>query len=481
MSEEVFRDANRSSDPEPGPAMDRFQKGVSQFLAKQDASNARVQGEGIRLQMGGPWTAALLAAVTLAYLYLEARWNVDLVAAVYAGDLPAPEMQALVESGRWLSAFGLAWALTRGVFLRESRSLVGAIVGALLVGATTMACHVGISRGYEAAIDRIPDPVALQLYKSSVWRSMSTSPDAQAHGEAQSAAVLDPVAATLWPLRLLDQRSVILMEAAFETKEGEIRAQLAQRARAAWPEVSSRVAQMGSRDALLSQFETAYQRYIKASEAMGSMFSSVETRRMKGFEQLSGMKPNSKATREQFAQELQRSPIENLSSLGRLYIETAGGTADPIVFERDGIRLQLTDLGNLASEDAFVAHIETKVAAQLEAARSRPGLVHEEKARQAVAAAVLPLVAMTVSLLGMLVNAGALVGIAFSRVPLIGLVPQWCWPLAALALVMAHVPRTAEVPGLHAGLAALREAAPMFSSLFERLITLQYQLMSLAT
>lgn len=473
MTEEVFRDANRSSDPEPGPSMDRFQKGVAQFLAKEDAPTAHVHGESIRFAMGGTWTAVLLAVITTAYIILEARWNVHLVAAVFGGDLPRDEMHALVESGRWLSAFGLAWALTKGVFLRESKSFVGAIAGALLVCATTAAGYVAISRSYDAALDAIPDPVASQLYKSAVWRSMTIN-----DGAAQPAAQ-DPVATTLWPMKLLDGKAVVLMDAAFTSKEDQIRAQVTQRARDAWPELEAKLSQMGSKDALMQQFEGAYRKYISASEKLGSMFSSVQSRREAEFQRLSGMKPNANASREQFATEMLSSPIENLQALGRLYIDSAGGTADPVVFSKDGLTLHLSDLAGLNSEEAFLAHIERKVTAQLDEARSRPNLMQDAQARQAVAAAVLPPVAMLLSLLGVVLNAGALAGIALARVPVIRLVPQAMWPVIAIAAVCFLVPPVGAVPGLEAGFAALHAAAPTLSSFFERMVSLEYRLIAL--
>lgn len=470
--QDIRQDQMRSTDPEPGPSMDAFKRAVHIFRAKDDAVDMGVKGE--KTSIGSLGVTLILLVITVAYVLFEASWNASFAATMYEGTANRDEINALVQEGRWLAAFGLAWALVKGIFMRESTTSAGFVVSVALVVGSTMLAYVGISRGYESAIDAIPEDKAALLYKASAHRAMVMS------GVVEDSATQDPLAVTLWALKVLDQDLLKTIDDGFEAQTEETKTKLIDQVVQEWPKIQSQLAQAASLPVMTKLFDEGYATYLQKSRMTLSHVKGWQQKREQEFVRLTGMKPNAKATKEQFAQQLLTSHLENYRALGRMYLQTKGGAGDMIVYQAGDMTVMLSEVTGIKTQEDLVGLVEQKFKDRVALALSAPELLKKAGARDAIAAAILPPVALLLSALAVLLNLGNVVGLLASRVPVIRALPQWIWPLGAVTAVLAWIPPVTSLPGLEGGFAWIRLASPGGSWLFERLLALEYLLITYA-
>lgn len=452
--------------------MDAFKRAVHLFRARDASIDAPVKGE--QRSLSGFAVAMILLSITVAYVFLEIRWNSSFMSTLYEGTADRDEINALVQEGRWLAAFGLAWALMKGVFVRESTTTAGFVVSVALVLGSTMLAYVGISRGYEAVIDAIPQDEAALLYKSTAHRALALS------GSVQDESAQDPMSVALWALKVLDVSLLQGIDQGFEAQAEDAKTQLLAKVSQDWPKIQAELTQVAAAPKMKKLFEDGHITYLEKSRMTLSYVSGWQEKREKEFQRLTGMRPNAKATKEQYARELLNSNIENHRAMGRMYLQTKSGTEDLVVYQAGDLTVRLSEVINIKSERDLLTMVERKFKERVAHTLSSPELLKKADARDGIAAAILPPVALLLSAVAILMNVGTVVGLVISQVPVLRAIPQWVWPAGALAGSLVWATPTSSLPGLEGGFAWIRLSSPVGSWLFERLLSIEYLLLSIA-
>ena len=462
----------RSTDPEPGPSMDAFKRAVNIFRAQDAAEDAPVKGE--KRSLSAAAISLILIVVTCTYLYFEITWNAAFVATLFEGSPDREQINALVHEGRWLAAFGLAWALVKGVFVRGSTTMLGLVVSLGLVAGTTLFGYAGINRAYERLIDEIPQETAAMLYKSTAHRALAVG------GGAEDAASADPMAVMLWPLKMVDDGSRGEVDEDLQAQAEDLKSSSLAMASSEWTKIQAQLATIASMPALMKRFEDGYAEYLAKSRQTLSYIPGSQAKREQQFLEITGMRPNVKATREEFARELLNARIENYRQLGRVYLQTKGGTEDLVVYSAGDVQLKISDLASIKSEEDLLSLVEKKFKDRVAQALSSPELLKKADARDGVAAAALPPIAILLSAFTVVLNAGAVAGLTLASLPVLRRIPQWIWPVATVAGVIAWIEPVKTLPGLEAGFVWINSQSAVGAWIFERLLAVEYLLLSIA-
>ncbi len=466
--EDIRANGGLSTDPEPGPSMDRFKRVVSIFLATDEAKDAKVLSNREPALPFLAWVRLAVVVASLLYIAIEWRWNMKLVGAVFGGELSAQEMQDLVNEGRLLAAFGLVWAFARG-FVSKVATASSLVISGLVLSLAVVVAHKAIDRGYEALVDAIPSDAANKLYKASVYRSL-----AYTDGGEVDASLRDPVTAVLWPLRLLDPKGVQQIDFELVEKAGESAEAAAQAADALWPKLEQKLALLSRRDEILAGFDSQYKQYIESSKKIG--YLPFRDKRLEDFRMLTGLQPNPKATKEEFASALLSSHILNMRQLGEAYLAGMSSAGDAVVYSAPGLEVKLSDLEGVQTKEQFTELIGALAKQGATKKLASANAQTDEQTRAAVAAAVLPPVAMALSALAIVLNIGGLAGTMASLLPGIRALPSLVWPMAAFCLAVL-VPKEHPLPGLKSSLEVLATQVPLASAVIERIAALEGELL----
>lgn len=444
------------SDSFNGDAVDLLVARAQRFRERYEAEEVRFPHSLIVWAYRNP---GLLAAVTITVLYLvaETLWNRSLVAAV--GDVATTRgsLDLLVLEGRLVAAFGLSWAALKSQFLKRT-ALHGAVVNAFLVALTTVALYVGIGRCYELAIDALPARHALSAYKLASYRQSSNSS-------------LSPVAAVLQPIALLHPQSAAAIDQAYAVRRGELLAALAEKLDPAWERIQQLRLSGGDARQLAATFEAGYQRFLEASrrvEATGfGRGAAVAAFKI----ETGGLEADPHASRERFARALSDSRFIDQARLGEWWLRTGGSDRDVVAVEIAGVQLMASELVGLDHE-AFRRLVAQKLGPLVdEKLPTLDTIKANDTTHDVVAAVVLPPLAMTLSLVAVIANAGSLLGLLLSKVPVIGR-RQLLFPAAAVVAALAMAPRGSLV-GLETAQAHLESAHPIVALAVEKVAGLE--------
>lgn len=466
----------RSTDPEPGPSMDRLVREANMWRGRASATDAEVAGER-RFDLATVAGPAILFLITAVYLAYELHWQLDLLHTMDSAKASRDDVDWLVLEGRALAAFGLVWAFLKTRFLRSAKdSMSSMAVTAILVGGATMLMFTAIGRLYDTVIDELPADTSLHLYKVAAHRQWSLAGDLP---KDQSAT--DPVAVMLWPLKMGDQAQSGAIEQVFDKRVEGFREGAAEQARKLWPQAKEKLSAFGAAGSgeLRSKFEEYFAKYINGSQQTRSIIGSWQERRSDYFQDLTGIAPNPGATREQFATALLSAKINQLRQLGQLYLDTKGFTSDPVVYQSGDIVYSASDFAGVRNEADFTRVVIKKAAGgmaamvpTLETVKTRP------EASTIVASAVVPPISMTLSTVSILVNAGALLGLLCVGLPVLRHL-QAVIPVVFAGGVLFALPPTQHLPGLDAGMAWLHANLTPVAWLIERVVTFEHLLLSI--
>ncbi|CAM8621098.1 hypothetical protein MCEMSHM24_02423 [Comamonadaceae bacterium] len=427
----AFEDLRKtgSTDPEPGPTIDAFKRMVELFRSQEEAEVVKTKDASVASH--GTVTF-LLVIITCLYIWFEARWNVMLVATIFQGDASKKEIESLVMNGRWLAAFGLTWFLCKGLFGRESKSIRGLILSFAFVAGATVCTYALISHGYEKVISAVPDRSATTFAMAASERQIAIQKDE-----------LEPMAAVFWALKLADPA-----QKGIDQKLGEAVAEGRQLAIAAWPELQSKISSVPNREILLSQFDAAYEQFLAASQRSKAWTNGNQQANESEFQRLTGMRPNAKATRGQFAAELMRSPIDNYRALGHAYLSISS-KYDPVVYStHSGVDLLASELESIQSDSDLADLVEKKI-------RIAASGMNKDIKREAVAAVLLPPIAVALSALAVILNIGNLVGLLVAQIWPRLAIPSAIWPLGTVAAIFAAISPEMSLKGLETSFAWL--------------------------
>lgn len=434
------------SDSHAGDAMDLLVARAKRFRENYEAEDVEFPHN---LILWARRNAGLIftVLVTLAYLAIEATWNLGLVEAVGDKATTRENLDLLILEGRLLAAFGLTWAIAKAQFLKRT-SLQGHVVNVFIVACSVVALYVGIGKVYEVAIDEIPAAESMAAYKLA------------SHRQTADTEKMSPVSIAIWPIALMHPESAAGIDKDYNSRRARLKESLTSKLDPEWARVEKARNALGAADPkqLAAAFEGGYQRFIEGSKRVerALLGRSAAT---EGFKlQSGGLEPNSALTREGFAHALAGSRFADQARLGGWWLRTGGTDGDTVAFELEGVQVMASELAGI-DRDGFRRLLERKL-----------GLVVDEKlptlatvksnptSHDVVASVVLPPIAMTLSLLAVIANAGALLGLLLSKVPLF-LRHQALFPVVAVALAMVLAPQ-ARLGGLEAAQGHLRAEHP---------------------
>jgi hypothetical protein len=467
----------RSTDPEPGPSMDRLVREANMWRGKQDSRDAEVRGES-RFDAASLLGPAILFVITAAYLWYELHWQLDLLKTMSSAKATRDDVDFLVLEGRLLAAFGLVWALLKTRFLKSTKDSLSSMVTTLfLVGGATFGAFSLIGQLYEQVIEQLPAQASLQLYKVAAHRQWSLAGELPA-----DASAADPVAVIMWPLKMADAGQAGAIESVFDKRAEAFKEGANQQARKLWAQVQPKLAAasgMGSGE-LRGQFEEYYAKYVSGSKQTRSIIGSWQANRSDYFENLTGIAPNPGATREEFAQALQGAKLNQLRSLGKLYLETKGFTEDPVVHQVGDVIYYASDFTGVRTESEFARVVVKKAAGGLAAhVPTLATIKSRAESSSVVASAMAPPISLALSTVSLLLNAGAFLGLLCVGLPVLRHL-QAVIPLAFAGGVLMALPPTTKLPGLEAGMAWLHSSYAPVAWLLERVITFQHLVLSMA-
>jgi hypothetical protein len=465
----IPRNQQKSTDPEPGPSMDAFKKSTRLFRERDAAEDAVEPG---RRFVFSEWAPVLvLLAITGTYIWLEASWNVGLLQSMSDPSASPQDIDWMVTEGRWLAAFGTSWALLKSTFMKKADHVGSGVAAAMLIAGATVVGFAGIGRLYETAVEALPPAQSLQMYKTAVHRTWAVAGELK----DKDASLRDPVAVALWPLKVADAGQAKSIERVFADRAENAGKEAAEKARQEWPEVQAKLNAGADPGEARKEFEELYITFKVMSAKTRSFFSSWQAQREQQMTEFTGFKPDPGATPEAFAQQLLRSRIQRHRDLGKLFLQTQGGSVDPVVYSKGSFVLKGSDFRNVKTEEDFVRMVTKKAtnglvanAPTVENVKGRPD------AGTVIAAAMVPSMAMVMSCLGVLLNAGAFVGLLCVRTPVLRHIPQPAIPVAFLAAVLSLTPATKALPGLENGMAWLSQNHGALSWLLERVVTLEH-------
>ena len=461
-----------SSDPEPGPSMDKLVREANFFRARKDSEDIEVVGEKPRnIDVGAYVGPVVLFAITAFYVYYEICWQLDLLHLMGTASASRDDVDWMILEGRALASFGLVWALLKTKFLKSTTEMGATIVTGILVAAACLMTFSVIGKGYDSVIDGLPAPTSLQLYKVAAHRLWTLQGELPADVSAK-----DPVATVLWPLKMADPAQASEIAAVFDRRAEAFQSDIAKKAHELWPGVQSKLsasAAAGGIGALSTKFEEAYMTYIAGSKQTKSLVGSWQSQRTDYFQNLTGIPPNASASKEDFAKALGKAKIAQMQELGRMYIETGGFKKDFIVYQSGDLAFYSSDFANVKSESDFTNVIVKKAGGSLAAqAPTLANVKSQPLANSVVSSAVVPPISMVLSTVSILVNVGALIGLLCLRIPLLRYLQVLIPPVfAAVALIM--IPPTTTLPGVGAGMSWLHSNYGAAAWLLERVVTIE--------
>lgn len=459
-----------NTDPEPGPTMDRLVRDANMYRARSGAEDASIVGAVRGFDTGVFIGPAILFAITAGYIWLEIHWQLDLLHLVNSAKSTRDDIDFLVLEGRGLAAFGLVWAVLKTKFLKSSVESMSSMVSTFaLVGGATILAFSLIGRLYDGVIDELPANTSLQLYKVAAHRQWSLNGDLPTDASSK-----DPVAVLLWPLKMADATQAPGIEAVFDKRAEGFKAGAEDEARKLWPQVKDKLAQTGNPGELSSKFDALYEKYISGASQVKSVVSSWETARSNYFQSLTGIKPNAGANKEEFAKALQGAKISQMQQLGQLYLDTKGFTLDPVVHQSGDVIFYASDFSGVRNESEFTRVVINKVAGGMAAMVPTLETVktHAESS-SVVSSAIVPPISMTLSMISILVNFGALMGLLCVRMPVLRYL-QTVIPIFITVGIFLAVNPTTSLPGLEGGMTWLRGEYPWVSWILERIVTLEH-------
>lgn len=465
----------RSSDPEPGPSMDRLVREANMWRGKQASTDAELAGER-RFDASAFIGPAVLFAITAVYLWYELHWQLDLLHAMGSAKTSRDDVDWLVLEGRALAAFGLVWAIMKTRFLRSTKDSMSSMVTTfVLVGGITVLAFALIGRLYEGVIDELPADTSLHLYKVAAHRQWSLADDLPADPSAK-----DSVAVMLWPLKMADATQAAAIEQVFDKRAEGFKEGAEAEAKKMWPEAKEKLAAAAGAGSgeLRAKFEEYYLKFINGSQQTRSIIGSWQANRSDYFESLVGIPPSPGATRTEFATALQSAKLNQLRQLGQLYLQTKGFTEDPVVHQVGDVVYHASDFTGVHNEADFARVIVKKAAGGLAARVPTVSTVKSlAEASSVVSSAVVPPISMTLSTLSILVNAGALLGLLCVGLPVFRHL-QAVIPVAFAGGVLVALSPTSTLPGMGDGMTWLATNYAPVSWVLERVVTFEHLLLS---
>jgi len=357
------------------------------------------RGRGLRAARPISWSGqALIIAVSIAYIVVEWRYNLRLMQIVIDPELPRDAMDRFSTMGRVVGAFGLAWGLLRP-FVSAFR---GTLIQVALFGCIWLCMFFGLTAAFKIVIDHVEPE-----------RKRAAMAVFQYRGDLLSGAIIDsgfpipshevlvgPVMMVDMAMLTYDERVVAEASAAMERRAEERAAELRETAAQQW---------------------TGYQRLHRAIDRMHRRHrdGARDVHRARDQElaaeqfraRMGGMEPIPELSRAEFIrsqlpQSSLRDAKEIVRALDEVVMTTPGGEA-----------MRVRDVPHSMDRRTYDRWVEDRVdeiSFMLAPAADR--INQHPHANAVVAAVYLPPIAMSLSLLAVIVNLAALVVQAMTSV-----------------------------------------------------------------
>lgn len=351
-----------------------------------------------------------LIGITLGYLLWEVLWNAQLLETMANPGASRDEVEAMVGHGRWLAAFGLAWAFLRAM-LFERKSGLDSVVNWVLFGSSIVILYAGIGTLYAKAIDSLSPATSMQAFELAAHRAWALKDDLAPERQARvDAARKDAPTVALWGLYVTDKTVATDAHEEYMSRRNGLSQDSVEAALAKYPEIAEARKKLSAGGERIAEFDKQYQDYLAKSRQVDSSITAWGKRgATEVFARATcGMLPNSSATKEDFARELTKSCVNDWKRAGQAYLDnTLAGDSDPVVYDNQGIRVRLSEVINL-DERQFTAFVRDKAAGLVDEQLPTVETVKENaRSSDVIASVIVPPISMGLSMLGIIANLGS--------------------------------------------------------------------------
>lgn len=365
-----------------------------------------------------------LIAFTLScvYLFLELRWNAQLLRAL-GGSASPEEVTSVINAGKLLTSFGIAWGITRSLVAGGAIPFRRA---ALVVSLATLVVWSALDATYKLLPGWVPRERAVQSFElMALHQGLRKGEVAQPE---LSAAANDPLATAFWGVLLFDKEAEKGAdkeaekgaEVAFAGSRRSLEKQVQRDAvtvyRATQAEVRKKL-NGATPERVRGEFQRAYQRYKQASnEISETKFFFARQGAEKRMRDQFGLSPSTLATEEMFAKQAAGSHHGELRNLARAWLALNGHSPqlrhDRVLAEKQGVRITVGDVLS-RTEPQFVLLVKERFGEAADDLFPSESTVRESsKISAVVAAVILAPVSMTLSAIGILANLGVLLALS---------------------------------------------------------------------
>jgi len=153
------------------------------------------------------------AAISLGYVFLEIRWGLNLIHLTADPDATREAIDAMVEEGRLLAAFGIAFSIWKGMLVDGKLPwVVRCLIFTCIVGLL----YFSIGKFYDGVIKAIPAKESLSVYQLAAYRSGFLK--GEIIDDDLEPLRDDPLAISSWPMIALDSKYLVPVSVMYERR-----------------------------------------------------------------------------------------------------------------------------------------------------------------------------------------------------------------------------------------------------------------------
>lgn len=266
-----------------------------------------------------------LFLLTLIYVYFEARYNRDLLSLFSQTNPTQQAVNALSIEGKWLAAIGLTWAIGRSFLEKLKRPHFMALAFCIAAGGV----YVCISAVYDHVIQNLSrstkvDGWHLAAYRQSLLNGSLVDPYIPLPSKSGPAGAIVMVS---FPLVMYDELYMFPARDVLDRKASFYERYVMDMAQQRWPIYQRN----------MDRLNAMYREYLNGS-ARANAYGRMGLARFKS--QSGGMRPNARATKMEFLDELRKSSHRESAKLKsaeaeQVWIDNKGKPNEKIIYGRD--------------------------------------------------------------------------------------------------------------------------------------------------
>lgn len=231
--------------------------------------------------------------LTAGFVWLEARYNIDLLNTLSDPNSTSDAAEELSQRGKLLASFGITWAVARALVTK----LRPAVLGLALFLACATALYFGLDYGYARVIAGLKPEVKIEgfnlfSYRRDLLTGRLSDPDIPLPREHP---VEGKILMGSFPIVLLDDRFMLPARDIVERKASDAAKRVLAKAAENWPSYFER----------MHELDAGYREFINGSR------KAIQYRAFGGIDrfrsQSGGLEPNAHLTRSQFVEMLRSS------------------------------------------------------------------------------------------------------------------------------------------------------------------------------